>query len=377
LFLLTFVSIYGGMHLYLFLKVRGACKGEVITLVATGAFCALMVGAPIFVRMLERRGFLWPARVFAYVGYTWMAVILWFFVLGIVAELWNLCVRAVALLRPGAAGLYLAPRPMLAVAGAMILVASVWGVVEASHIRLVEKRLRTERLSPGSAAIRIVLISDLHLGLTVGKGRLKRIIRVIERAQPDVLLCAGDLADFRFENAREMAALLAAVRPPLGKFAVMGNHEFYGGVDDSIKFHQAAGFRLLRQESVFLNGRLRIVGVDDPAGIRTQQDCFLDEDAVLPSEPDRGFTVLLKHRSQVIETSLGRFDLQLSGHTHGGQIFPFGALVHRVHQSRPGLHRLEKSSVLYVTRGTGTWGPPLRLLAPPEVTLFVVEPSAS
>ena len=119
--------------------------------------------------------------------------------------------------------------------------------------------------------------------------------------------------------------------------------------------------------------RLRLVGVDDPSGRYIGEPCETNEMTALPSEPDSRFTILLKHRPSVREKSLGRFDLQLSGHSHGGQIVPFNWIVNMVYPLLPGLHELGKGSLLYHSPGTCTWGPPIRLFSRPEVTLLLLK----
>ena len=377
MFLLIYFSVYGTAHLYFFWKVRMGFTLGWRSQTGLGAFLLLMILAPMMARLLERRDLLWPARGVSTLGFLWMALLFWFCCLGAVTEIWNLGARGVAFFHPSARRVIVAPRPMVLAAGAIILIATVWGFLEASRIRCVEYAIQTRRMSPDAAPVRVALIGDVHLSFTVGERRLSRILRLIEEAQPDVVLCAGDLTDLRFENSKRFAVMFKTITPPLGKYAVTGNHEFYVGLDSTTIFHGEAGFRLLREESVLLGDRLLVAGVDDSAGIRTRQACRLNEDAVLPSGDNRPFTILLKHRPHVIASSVGRFDLQMSGHGHGGQIFPFGLITRWANSYGAGLHPLAKGSQLYVTRGTGTWGPPLRLFAPPEVTLFVIEPEAA
>ena len=378
-FLLIYCSIYGGMHLYLFWKVMRACdKARWITLV-TGIWCVLMVAAPILTRALEPRGVLWAARTLAFTGHTWLALIFWFCCLGLIAEVWNLAVRLAGMAKPAAGRLLIRPRPMLALSGAAILVATVWGLIEASQLRLVEVRLKSERLPADCKPIRLVHVTDLHLSLTVGKRHLKKVIALIEKAEPDIIVFTGDLVDLSYENSKDLAGLLAGLEAPMGKLASLGNHEFHSGLAGSLAFYEAAGLVVLRGESVVVGDRLRVAGVDYARRMRNTQDRNTDENAALSAMPlaasssHRPITILLKHQPEVQETSLGRFDLQLSGHSHGGQIFPFQFVIRRRFPLGPGLHQLGQGSALYVSRGAGTWGPPMRLFAPPEVTLIIIQ----
>jgi predicted MPP superfamily phosphohydrolase len=233
--------------------------------------------------------------------------------------------------------------------------------------------LQTMKLPPQVEKITIAQISDVHLGPMVGERRLARIVRLLERFKPDLVVATGDLVDAQMDRLNNLAAMLATLNPPLGKFAIAGNHEFYAGIRQSGRFLSAAGFNFLRNEGFKLNGLINIVGVDDPAWkSRYPQNGQVgkEEKILLADSGSERFTLLLKHRPTVEMESIGQFDLQLSGHTHGGQIFPFNLITRLYYSRQRGLHRLDKGSVLYVSRGTGTWGPPMRFLSPPEVTVI-------
>ena len=133
-----------------------------------------------------------------------------------------------------------------------------------------------------------------------------------------------------------------------------------------------SGFVLLRNQTVSVGPHIAIVGLDDPAGGSVQQGP--GEMQLLATVPDDKFKLLLKHRPLLDANSKSRFDLQLSGHTHQGQIFPFGLLVQLFFPVGQGLHQVAPHSYIYTSRGTGTWGPPIRLLAPPEITVFEILP---
>lgn len=377
LFLLFYFTIYGGMHLYLVLKVRRAFESYfgVWPTFSLSAFCVLMVLAPMATRLVERNGHDSLARILAVLSYSWMACVFWFLAYGLLVDAWNLLIRLVAFSAPDAARWAASPRAAFIAIGVLVLASAVWGLVEAAHPRLTTVRLRLEGLPPGTSPIRIVQISDLHLGLILRGRRLGKIVSLIEEAKPDVLVCTGDLAEDSFDRLRPAAEKLAAIPTPLGKFASLGNHEYYASLPLSLDFHQTAGFRVLRNEVVAVGDHLRIAGVDGPSANPGGQTDVQTESNLLPSALAPGkATILLKHYPVVREESRGRFDLQLSGHAHGGQIFPFGLLVRLNYSYGPGLHDLGAGSHLYVSRGSGTWGPPMRLFAPAEATLFIVEP---
>jgi predicted MPP superfamily phosphohydrolase len=372
-FFLIYFSIYGSMHVYFFLKVHLAFSLNGYRLAAAIAFLLLMLNAPILVRLIERAGFITPATWLAYLSYIWMAVLLWFVSIGLVGDIWNFIIWIASRVIPAAGRLLVAPGTTVKATFLIIALVSFWGILEASRIRVESVVLSTPLLEPGSGSVTVAQISDLHLGLIVGEKKVKRIKQLLDDIAPDILVSTGDMVDGTAPHLDHMGALFDSIKPPLGKFAVTGNHEYYAGLEESLDFHRRAGFTVLRGESTSA-GRIRIVGVDDPAGNRRGERVASNENSALPPPGKSEFTLLLKHRPQVLPSSLGRFDLQLSGHTHRGQIFPFNYLVKLQYPMLDGLYPLGGSSVLYTSRGTGTWGPPMRVLSPPEITVFTIVP---
>jgi predicted MPP superfamily phosphohydrolase len=368
--------LYAGLHLYCLLRVRAAFACDGLLFWALTAAFVLLAAQPVVCFAADRDGVYWIARPAAIIGYTWMAVIICFGVLVAAVDLWNAGAQGLSRMAPGWARLALPIRWAFGVSGAAVLAGAIWGWVEAGRIGLETMHLETSRLAPGSPPLRILQLTDLHLGLVVRRRALARVLRIVDEVKPDLIVSTGDTVDASFRHLDEEAAMLAACRPPLGKYAVLGNHEYIARAQASLEFLNAAGFTVLRAESDLVDGRLLLAGVDDPAGRIWRQEARLDEDAALPREPDRPLTVLLKHRPTVSEDSVGRFDLQLSGHTHGGQIWPCRLVLLVTHRYRLGLHALGKGSTLYVSRGAGTWGPPVRVFVPPEVTLFAIHPRA-
>lgn len=374
LFITIFLAIYGGINFYFFSKIHAAWPGPWVFTALLAIFFIFAIAAPILVRVFEREGCVRLAWLAAAVGYSWMAILFWFCVLALLGDGWNLGMRCMAHFQPAATGLLLRPKPALALYGAVVLAAAGWGLIEAADIRLKEVHVRTSKLARGAAPVRIVQITDIHLSPILKERTLAKIIGLVNKAAPDILVCTGDLSDVPYQIGKSLAEMLATVRAPMGKFGCLGNHEFYTGVQNSLSFYQTAGLKTLRGESAAA-GPVRIAGVDDPAGCQGSEPCFLDEPAALAGEDGTRPVVLLKHQPRVNPASAGRFDLQLSGHLHGGQIFPFNLVVYCFYPITPGLHRVAPGGDIYLSRGTGTWGPPMRLFAPPEVTLIILEPA--
>jgi hypothetical protein len=377
LFLLTFISLYGAIHLYLFVKARSAFALGLGASVAMGLFLTAMVVAPIAVRVLDRHGIHLAGRYLAYFAYTWMGLLFFFLCLSLCLDVYNLSMRFLALLPGSSTGSLLwKGRDSFTFIILGVLFLGGLSAYSAWQIRLERVVLQTVKLPAQVEKITIAQISDVHLGPMVGERRLARIVRLLERGKPDLVVATGDLVDAQMDRLNNLADMLTQLNPPLGKFAITGNHEFYAGIRQSESFLRAAGFNLLRNEGLKLDGLLKIVGVDDPAGKRRYPENSVvgkEEKILLADSDSERFTLLLKHRPRIEKESIGRFDLQLSGHTHGGQIFPFNLITRLFYSKQTGLHRLGRGSVLYVSRGTGTWGPPMRFLSPPEVTLIELQ----
>jgi len=198
---------------------------------------------------------------------------------------------------------------------------------------------------------------------------LAPMLAAVKAAHPDILVVTGDLVDAQINHLTGLAEQFREIDPKYGKFAIMGNHEYYAGTEKALAFIRDSGFTMLRDEAV-VSGPITLVGVDDRAGVQLKLRTAMQEQTLLAGLARNKFTVLLKHQPLIDRASLGHFDLQLSGHTHKGQLFPFTWLTLLSYPMNAGRYDLEKGSILYVNRGTGTWGPPIRFLAPPEVTVI-------
>jgi uncharacterized protein len=221
--------------------------------------------------------------------------------------------------------------------------------------------------------LRIVQISDVHLGLIIGTERLSRILDAVRAAKPDILVSTGDLLDGQVDGIEALEKQFREINPKFGKYAVNGNHEYYVGIERAEDFCKSAGFTLLCNKTFDIPGVAVIAGVDDPAAGRFGLSGNVTEKQLLSGIPKERFVLLLKHRPLLDPDSKGLFDLQLSGHTHRGQIFPFTLIIRMLFPIDSGLLNLENNSYLYVNPGSGTWGPPMRFLAPPEVTVIDLE----
>jgi predicted MPP superfamily phosphohydrolase len=365
------------MHLYVFLKLRTAFEPGVILKWTIVLWMILMTIMPLLVRTAEHYWKEKIALLIAWPSYIWMGFIFIFASTLLFTDLLHICYRIAVRCFPDQLPVLFFSQYSGMIALTLSLSASVYAYVEANRVRIEHVVISTTKLPSTSSKIRIVQITDVHVGLLMREDRLRQVIKKIREAKPDLLISTGDLVDGKLNRDDAISAInplaepFASVSAPLGKFAIIGNHEVYAGLSQALAFTKAAGFTSLRNRSVQLvNGLLTITGIDDPAVNRSARVDPHIETALLNAADKGSFHLLLKHRPDIQPESDGNFDLQLSGHVHGGQIFPFNLLVKLKHPIPCGTTITKAGSRIHVSRGTGTWGPPMRLFVPPEITII-------
>lgn len=374
LFLIIFLLLYGGMHLYAFFKLRNAFNPRPYLTGLLACWMVIMTAAPLLVHAAEQLEREKAALFIAWPGYLWMGFLFIFTSAMLFTDAVILICRIILRQLSKQLPIYISPSNTCSIVLLVAILASIYAYMEAGQVRNNHLMITSSKLPPSLSKIRIVQISDMHIGLLSKYGRQKRIMKMIRDAKPDILVSTGDLIDgklnrdYGISDRNLLAALLASIPTPLGKFAVIGNHEIYAGLPQAVAFSRAAGFTMLRNQSVQPARGMTISGVDDRAINPKSLADSGPETALLNAASPNSFHLLLKHRPEIVATSDGHFDLQLSGHVHGGQIFPFNFLVRLKHPIPCGTTTTPTGSRIYVSRGAGTWGPPMRLFAPPEIT---------
>lgn len=253
-----------------------------------------------------------------------------------------------------------------------------YGISEAHSLRVRHLELPLAAAS-GAERLRIVFAADLHIGPQTGLSFLRRTVDAINDEDPDIILLGGDILDDALQGTSADREALRQLRARLGIFAVLGNHDAFGGHEHALDFVRSCGIRVLADEMLPL-GPLTLLGIDDP-DVRAQKgNKDADAAALTAGRPSGVPLVLLTHRPRLLPDSVGHFDLQLSGHTHGGQIGLVEPLLKRAYGTPTGLSRHTSpagESLLYVTTGVGFSKLPIRLGAPPEIVVIDLVPSAA
>ncbi|ASW57272.1 metallophosphoesterase [Plantactinospora sp. KBS50] len=238
--------------------------------------------------------------------------------------------------------------------------------------RLDRVRIGLARLPRRMDGLRIATVSDIHLGPLAGRAHAERIVALINQVDADLVAVVGDLVDGSVAELGPAAEPLRGIRSRYGGYFVTGNHEYYAGVSEWVAEVDRLGLRVLqnaRQEIVTPGGVLDLAGVNDVSARGTGVAAGPDFDAALGGRDPSRPVVLLAHQPVAVHEAARRgVDLQLSGHTHGGQVWPFDYVV-RLQQPVVSGHATVDGTQLYVTNGAGFWGPPVRVGAPPQVTL--------
>lgn len=359
-------------------------RGSVARRVGTVVFAAgpvLMVGAAVS----EPAGLpFWLVRVLAWPGYLWMAVCLYLLLALLVGELvrpvlrWWLARRdaAAAEAEGGAeSGVVtgLSRRVFVArVVGGAVAATTVGTVGYGTYSLFSGPRVQNvtvplAKLPRSANGFRIALVSDLHLGPVLGRDFAQHVVNTINGTQPDLIAVVGDLVDGDVDDLAPAVAPLAQLRARHGTYFVTGNHEYFSGAAQWVEHVQELGMHLLANSRLELPA-FDLAGVNDVQGGSDGQGPDFTKAL---GDRDRSRTaVLLAHQPIVIDDAVAHgADLQLSGHTHGGQMWPLHYVMNQIQPTGAGLERYGDTQ-LYVTRGAGSWGPPVRVGAPSDITVI-------
>jgi uncharacterized protein len=366
------LGLSAALHLYIGARIVPAFPGPLMAAMLS----LLLVASALFVPvgLVARRVAKPPvADTLAWIGLLFMGLASSLLVLTALRDVLLLLLRVGNLALPAAQsleGVRVETAVAVPLAGILITLLGFLNARRTARVVTVEIPLRD--LPPALQGFTIAQISDIHVGPTIKQRYLERIVEAVNRLKPDLVAITGDLVD---GSVAELASHIEPLRRLVskhGSFFVTGNHEYYSGVDAWVVELRRLGIRVLHNEHVVIerNGaRLVIAGVPDFGGQHFHESHRSDPQQALAGAPaDAAARVLLAHqpRSAPAAARAG-FDLQLSGHTHGGQFLPWNFLVRLQQPFTAGLHKVEQLWV-YVSRGTGYWGPPKRFGAPSEIT---------
>jgi uncharacterized protein len=384
MFIVILGAVLALIHLYVWKRmIKDTARGRTrhaLTAVYL-ALLALLVATLLLPRLLgwrEPSWLAWPA-------YVWFGFVAYLFLTLLLVEPVRLLLGRRVKGAPSQASetdehamnrrLFLARAGAAAAGAASVGLAGAGMVSALGRPDLLQIPVRLRRLDPSFDGFRIAVVSDIHLGPLAGRSHTERIVAMINQAGPDLVAIVGDLVDGTVEELGHAAEPLRDLVSREGAFFVTGNHEYF--VPDTASWMRELerfGVHPLRNENTVIRrgaAAFHLAGVNDVSG--AQHSDPPDFDRAMAGTGSSRPTILLAHQPvQVTEAAARGVDLQLSGHTHGGQMWPFHYVVRAVQPSLAGLSTVADTQ-LYVTRGAGFWGPPMRVGAPPDITVISLE----
>ncbi len=340
--------------------------------VGTGLFAAAYLAQPLLMTLGHRRD---GSDAAARTGDTLLGVAWVLFVWSLIGQLGEGVLALAGVADPA--------RSRITAVAVLIVVAVllVYGAVAALRVpRVVEREVRLDRLGPGLDGLRIAVLTDTHYGPIDRSRWSERVVARVNDLHADLVVHAGDLADGSVARRRAQVDHLGDVRAEYGRYYITGNHEYYSGAADWVEHMRGLGWGvLINSHHVVERGgdRLVLAGIDDPSGVGHTLGNGPDvRRAVAGADPDLPVVLLAHQPGQVDQSVEAGVDLQISGHTHGGQIWPFHYLVLTDQPALAGLSRHGDRTQLYTSRGAGFWGPPLRIFAPSEITVLTLRSGA-
>ena len=379
-FIAVIALVCGGSHYFLWTRLVRATalqppwRALVTTLLVVGA-----LAVPVSIVVHQFVDAPW-SRALSFVGYVWMGLA-FFLLLGLGAtDLLRLVdhgVSAVRQLGPDPERRLFLARAFGGGAAAFTAIAGTSALRSALRTpALVDVAVSLKRLPKSMQGLTILQISDLHVGPTIRSDVVEALVDRVNALQPDLIVLTGDLVDGSVAALGPEMTAFKQLRSRYGTFFVTGNHEYYSGVDEWLAWWRAQGVTVLRNERVTIGSGADVfdlAGVDDWQAGRFGNGHGHDlPKAMANRDPDRA-VILLAHQPKSIEEAAAHgVDLQLSGHTHGGQLWPFSFLVGLQQPYVAGLAR-HRDTWIYVSRGAGYWGPPMRFGAPSELTRITLQ----
>ena len=256
-----------------------------------------------------------------------------------------------------------------------------YGIQNTRDPDLIEMELSFDNLPPSFDGYRMVQISDLHVGLTIRKEFVQKVVNLAMKQSADAIMLTGDLMDGSVEELANDMESLTHLQARDGVFYCTGNHEYYSGADRWVDYFQEKGFTcLLNQHHVLKRGvdQMAICGINDLSAHKIIPSHKSDARKALKGLTSDVFKVMLAHQPKSIQqVPSNQIDLMLSGHTHAGQFFPWSLFVRLVQPYFKGLYQYDQRTQLYVNQGTGYWGPPIRINTTCEVTLITLKRSSN
>jgi predicted MPP superfamily phosphohydrolase len=365
-FLLVALLIYTAMNAYIFFKTRRIIprtKG----LKALFSMGYLFLYSAFIIAMLGRNALpLGVQKFFYFPGTCWLGVMLYLFFFFLLTDLVYGLGRLFRLFKQSRHF----PKIQVCTGYVIVLGLAVYGYYHFTHPQISEREVVIHKKAGNYKEIKIVGLSDLHLGVNMDKNRLKRIVQRVNVQNPDLIIIAGDVVDNNVLPLTEekMWEELGQLQAPLGVYACLGNHDYMSGIESSLDFLRQTNIRLLIDDTALVDNSFWLIGRDDLQGNRRRESL-----AALVAKTDTALPLLLLDHEPVDlnDAEQNGIDLQFSGHTHRGQIWPVSLMVDKMYETAYGYNR-KGNTQYYISSGIGLWGPPFRIGTHSEIAVFKI-----
>ncbi len=369
-FLTIFITVYGGSHFYVYYRLIYPLRLTGFTsLLIKILFIALCFSFPLL--HFVTRGQNGPVvEITNYISSLWMGIIVYLFLVTLGFDLVKLALKFTG------NNTLQNPRIFASLVSAIALIVTLYGLLAAANIGITRISAKIPNLPKKLEGTTIAQISDVHMGLLIQGKKLENIVSLTNGLNPDLIVITGDLVDEQALHMEELVEPLQRLKSKYGVFACTGNHEYFAGIKKAEAFIERAGVRLLRNRWIEVAGGLQLVGRDDQVGARVVGEKIPPLPEIMKGIDPRKPIILLHHTPNTTMDELQRWgiNLQLSGHTHQCQLWPFKYIVKKIYAMPYGLFK-SGNTIVYVNRGTGTWGPPMRVGAAPEITFITLKSS--
>jgi predicted MPP superfamily phosphohydrolase len=327
-------------------------------------------------RFAERAGLNWLAEPLIRTGSWWLGAMLYLTLIFLLIDI----LRGISMIPlPGVKGFFSFPwmsakgktiSLVVYAVSALILTA---GYINARYPALVRQPVKISK-PLASSSYKIVLASDIHLGMMIANGRLNRMVKMINAQQPDIILLAGDIFDEDLGSVirNNLGDILKTLNAREGVYAILGNHEFFGNAGEAEKYLEEHHIKVLRDTSVLLPAGINLVGREDITGQRFNRRDRKTLQELLTSIDSSKPVIVMDHQPYHLkEVSALPVDLQVSGHTHHGQMWPFNYITSAMYEISKGYGQIGNTH-FYISPGVGTWGPPIRTSSRPEIIVLEI-----
>ncbi len=366
--------VYGAVNYYVFSRGLTALDGTNFQSIYSWLYW-IITSLFIIGQILERGNPGIFSRVISFIGSYWLAIFLYLLLTVVAIDLIRVIQHFTHFIPASMLEGILHPQKLFVYSASLALIISLVGFYNAKHPRIKEIDLTIPKRASELKNLKLVVATDVHLGVLLQVRTAKRLARDINAQNPDLVIFGGDLVDHNpvpvIEN--NLGKYLEAIKAPMGIFAVAGNHEYIGHVEKSVNYFDKHQIEYIRDTVKIIENKIQLIGRNDREGKnytgetrKSLESLIKESDSNLPS-------ILIDHQPvEYNKVSKNNIDLMLSGHTHRGQLWPFGYITRMVYENDFGLMK-KANTTFYTSNGYGTWGPPVRIGNIPELVVFNIK----